>query len=1187
MLVAPSHHARYGALYIVCTREKGGKVSTMRFSDILAQAKALLQREGRLTYRSLKREFALEDEALEDLKFELIEGQELAIDKDGKMLVWKGTTAAHDAEDQKSAETAPRYASSRADSQPDGRKDSSRTEAERRQLTVMFCDLVGSTALSERLDPEEYHEVVSRYQETCTAVIKRYAGHIAQHLGDGLLAYFGYPVAHEDDAQRAVRTGLEILAELSSLNARLPSAMKAQLPHPLQVRIGVHTGVVVIGEIGSNEKREILAMGETPNIAVRVQGLAEPDTLVMSAVTRRLVQGLFECQDLGVQTLKGISTPLSLYRVIGESVAQSRFEAAVQRGLTPLVGREAELGMLRQRWDQAKAGGGQVILLSGEPGIGKSRLVQELKEQVSAEGATRIEFRCSPYHQNSALYPIIDHLQRLLQFARDDSLTTKLEKLQHTLSRYRFPQAETLPFLAALLSLPHPEGFSPITVSPQKQKEKTQAALVAWLIEEAEQAAVLCVWEDLHWADPSTLEVLTLLLDQVPMVRLLVVLTFRPEFISPWGNRSHLSQLTVSRLERPQVEAMVEKVTGEKALPPEVVQQIADKTDGVPLFVEELTKSVIESGGVKDVSPLRFSIPVTIQDSLMARLDRLNTAKELAQLGATIGREFSYELLHAVAPLDDDSLQQRLRQLVEAELLYQFGLPPQVTYLFKHALIRDTAYQSLPKSKRQQLHRQIAQVLEGRFAETVETQPELIAHHYTEAGLAEQAILYWQKAGQRAIQSSANLEAVSHLTKGLDVLKTLPDTPERTQQELTLQIALGVPLIATSGYASPEVEHTYARARDLCRQVGVTPQLFPVLWGLWVTYFVRGDLQIARELGEQLFSLACTVQNPALLLEAHLALGLTAVSLGELPVARSHLEQGISLYDPQQHNSHAFVYGQDPGVVCLSWVSWVAWVLGYPDQALQKTHAALARALAHPFSLAYALGCAGVLYQLRRESVPLRTQAEETGALAREQGFAHWEAVSIVLRGGVLANEDRGVESIVEIGKGLIAWQTTGAGTLRPYALALLAEAYGKAGQASEGLTTLTAALALVENSGECWHEAELYRLKGELTLQKGARDLGLGTRPASPPTLSLKPQDPREVEREAEACFLKAIAIAQKQQAKSWELRAATSLARLWQQQGKKAEARQMLAEIYGWFTEGFDTKDLQEAKELVEELS
>ena len=741
----------------------------MTYDEVLDQVRELLQSKGRVTYRSLKRRFELDEEYLEDLKGELIRAEGVAVDEDGDVLVWVGKEKGEETEKRRGREAEQAQgASLDAEPRPLAPRPS---EGERRQLTVEFIDLVGSTILSQQLDPEDYHARVVAYQTACQRIIARYDGHIAQYLGDGVLVYFGYPIAHEEDAVRAVRSGLEIITAVSQL---------AYTP-PLQVRIGVHTGPVVVGEIGAGEHTERLALGETPNIAARVQGLAEPDRVVMSAATYRLVQGLFECQNLGPQTLKGISTPLSLYRVIGERVAQSRFEVAVGTGLTPLVGREEELSVLRRRWTQAKDGAGQVVLVSGEPGIGKSRLVQELKEQLAHEGVSRIEFRCSPYHQNSALYPIIDHLQHLLQFARDDAPTAKLEKLQHTLSHYRFPQAATLPLLASLLSLPQPEGYTLPTLSPQKQKQKTQEALVAWIMEEAEQATVYCAWEDLHWADPSTLEVLTLFLEQIPTTRVFAVLTFRPDFTPPWSPRSYITPLTLSRLPRVQVEEMVTQVTGGKALPSEVRRQVVSKTDGVPLFVEELTKMVVESGLLREAdghyeltgSLPPLAIPNTLQDSLMARLDRLAPGKEVVQLGATLGREFSYDVLQAVSALDDGTLQRELARLVDAEFLFQRGAPPQARYVFKHALVQDAAYQSLLKSKRQQYHRQIAHLLEERFVETTETQPELVAYHYTEAGLSAEAIPYWQQAGQRATQRSAHVEAIAHLAKGLELLRAV------------------------------------------------------------------------------------------------------------------------------------------------------------------------------------------------------------------------------------------------------------------------------------------------------------------------------------------------------------------------------------------------------------------------------
>jgi class 3 adenylate cyclase/predicted ATPase len=1139
------------------------------FDEVLTQVIDMLQREGRVAYRVLKRRFALDDEYIEDLKADLIDAKRLAVDEDSKVLVWVGKGINGEGENEGEKAKGVKGEKER-DTEP-RTPHSALSAAERRQLTVMFCDVVGSTALSTQLDPEELREVIQAYRETCATVIRSFEGYLAKYIGDGLLVYFGYPLAHEDDAQRAVRTALGIVESIQHL-----SFPTVQLPRPLQVRIGIHTGLVVAGEMGVGDQPEPLAIvGETPNIAARLQEMAAPNTVVISGATRRLVQGLFDCQDRGPQELKGLSIPLPVYRVVGESGAQSRFEVAIRTGLTPLIGRVHEMEFLQKRWEKAEQGEGQAVMLSGEPGIGKSRLVQQLTEQLGHEGVTRIEFRCSPYHQNSALYPIIDHLQRLLRFAREDSPATKLEKLQHTLSHYHFPQAETLPLLAGLLSLPHPEGSPPITGSPQKQKEKMQAALVAWLVEEAEQNTVYTIWEDLHWVDPSTLEVLNLVIDKAPTVHLYMLLTFRPEFAPAWGDRAHVSQVTLSRLGRSEVETMVERMTGGKALPSEVVQQIVNKTDGVPLFVEELTKTVLESDrdvGARHAVPLQaLGIPATLQDALMARLDRLGTAKEIAQLGATIGREFSYELLHAVSFVSDETLQHGLKQLVEKDLVYQSGVPLQARYLFKHALIQDSAYQSLLKSTRQQYHQQIAQVLDQRFPETKDTQPELLARHYTEAGFSAQAIPYWQQAGQRAVARSAHVEAISHLTKGLELLKTLPATPDRLPQELRLQLAF-TPLMATRGWGAPAVEKTYARARELCRQLGETPQLFPVLWGLYAFYHVRAEYKQERELAEQLLSLAQRVDDPALLLLAHFALGDTLFWCGEFASARAHLEQTIALYDPQQHQSLALLYGQDPGVASRNYTALTLWHLGYPDQALKRVHEALtlAREHAHPYSLAFARTVAAMLHQFRREERACQEWAEATIALCTEQGFPFFLPGGIALQGWARAKQEQGEEGITQIHQSLATCHAIGVELAKPNLFARLAEAYEEMGQVGEGLSALAEALALVEKTGKRMNEAELYRIKGELTLiQSRVQSLG------------------SSVQKEAEECFLKAIEIAQRQQAKSLELRATMSLARLWQQQGKRHEAHNLLLEIYNWFTEGFNTKDLQEAKVLLDELS
>ena len=861
-----------------------------------------------------------------------------------------------------------------------------------------------------------------------------------------------------------------------------------------------------------------------------------------------------------------------MYQLLAESGAQTRLDVVTPRGLTPLVGREQEVRLLLDRWVQSTEGHGQVVLLSGEAGIGKSRLVRVLTERVADEGAPWLTLRCSPYHTNSAFYPVIEHLQQLLQWHRHETPAARLATLEQALQTAGLPLAETVPLLATLLSLPVPEHYPPLALSPQRQKQKTQEALVAWLLAATVRQPVLAVWEDLHWADPSTLEFLSLLIDQTPTARLLTLVTCRPEFRPPWTPRSYLTQLTLGRLGRAQVEAMIERITGSKALPVEVVQQIVANTDGVPLFVEELTKAILESGLLREredryelLGPLpALAIPATLHDSLMARLDRLATAKEVAQLAATLGRTFPYELLRAVSPLDEATLQQALARLVEAELLYQRGVPPQATYLFKHALIQEAAYQSLLKSTRQQYHQRIAQVLAEHFPEIAETQPELLAHHYTEAGFREQAIVYWQRAGQQALQRSANPEAVQHLTTGLALLATLPETPVRAQQELDLRLALGPALSATKGMAAPEVEQTYARARALCTQVGETPQLFPTLWGLCRFYLGRGALPTARELGEQLDRLAQRAADPTHRLEAHDALGSTLFYLGEYAAAQTHFEQGGALTDPAVQRSQAFRSDTAPGVRCLAVATNALWCLGYPAQAVRRCQEALALAqeLAHPYSLVVARYWATCLHHHRREVLAVQTQAEALLTLATAQGSLLHVGYGTFWRGWALAMQGQGEAGLAQMHQGLAAVVATGQDLARPLCLVPLAEAAGHLGQVAEGLRLLVEALTVLEANGQGDLLAEAYRLQGELLLRQATPDAA-----------------------QAEACFQQTLAIARRQQAKSWELRAAMSLSRLWQQQGKRDAARELLAPIYEWFTEGFDTADLQEAKALLDE--
>jgi predicted ATPase/class 3 adenylate cyclase len=1139
----------------------------MDFYEVADQIVKLLQQRGRLTYRSLKVQFKLDDETLEALKEEILYSQPQVIDDEGRGLIWTGeaeTQSAATSTQSAKPEAVPEAQPTQSEPPP----EPPTPEAERRQLTVMFCDLVGSTPLSEQLDPEDLRDVVRAYQQTCAEVVQRFDGHIAQLLGDALLVYFGWPQAHEDDAQRAVRTGLGMLDAMGALNAHL----EADKGIRLSIRVGIHTGLVVVGKMGGGGHQEQLALGETPNVASRLQGLAEPDTVAISEATFRLVEGYFTCQGLGEQRLKGVGQAMPVYRVLGESGAQSRLDIATTRGLTPLVGRESEVTLLLERWEQVQDGQGQVVLLSGEAGIGKSRLVQVLKDHVAEEPHTRLECRSSPYYQNTALYPITALLQRTFQWQPDESPEAKLRKLEQTLGQFRLPLEETVPLFATLLSLPLSESrYVPLPWTPQRQRQKTLESIVAMVLEQAERRPVLFILEDLHWTDPSTLELLDLLIEQTPTVALLVIFTCRPEFEPPWGLRTHLTSIALNRFTRSQIDTMIAHVTNGKILPAEVTQHLAEKTDGVPLYVEEMTRAILEAGVLQEsdghyvlTGPVTsLAIPTTLQDSLMARLDRLETAKGVAQWGATLGRQFSYSLLQAVSQLDAMTLQHELERLVEAELLYQRGVSPQATYIFKHALIQDAAYQSLLRRTRQDYHQRIAQVMVEQFPEMVETQPELLAYHYTEAGRDEAAVSCWQRAGQYALQRSAYVEAIAHLTQGLALLMRLPETPARLQQELDLQVALGPPLVATKGYAAPDVERAYARAQELCQQLGDIPQLFPVLRGLMMYYLNRGDLQTTNQLGEQLLRLAQV--DSALLLLAHHQLGMVLLMRGEPASAHAHHMQALAIYTPQEHRVLALRYGIDLGVASHSFLAWELWQLGYPDQALQhsQTARALAQEVSHPYSLAQALLSSAMVHQHRRETLAAHEQAAAATTLATEQGFAQWVAYGTVLHGGALAMQGQGEQGIAKMRQGLATVLTTEKKVFQPYFLGLLAEAYGAGGCPDEGLHALAEAVAIMDDTEVRFYGAELYRLKGVLLLRQVIPDAS-----------------------QAEACFHQALNVARQQQAKSWELRAATSLARLWQSQDKRQDAYDLLAPVYEWFTEGFDTADLKDAKVVLDEL-
>jgi class 3 adenylate cyclase/predicted ATPase len=1142
----------------------------MTFDEILAQVLELLPREKRVSYRALKLRFDINDDYLEGIKDELIYAKKLAVDEENRVLVWTGNVEGTiETLSQPDKTIQPPPSQDTPSVQPASPVMTSRTpEAERRQLTVMFCDLVDSTTLSSQLDPEDLRKVVRAYQQMCSAVITRFDGHIAQLLGDGLLVYFGYPQAHEDDAHRAVRTGLGLLDAMGDLNTRLKRGQGIQLA----VRVGIHTGLVVVGAMGDGGRPEQLALGETPNLAARIQGLAEPNTLVISHATQGLVQGYFACQPCGEQTLRGVTAPVTLYRVLRASGAQGRLDIVSARGLTPLVGRESEVALLLERWEQVKSGQGQVVLLRGDAGIGKSRLVHMLKEHVANQPHTRWECRSLSYFENTALFPLTDLFHRLVQFQAEDTPEEKVGKLEQALSQYRLPLEETVPLFAPLLTLPLPENRYPLpNLSPQRQRQKILETIVAILLELAERQPVLFILEDLHWTDPSTLELLNLVLDQIPTAALFALFTCRPTFQPTWSHRSYLSEITVNRLSPTQVEQIVTRITDGKTLPKDVLQQIIAKTDGVPLFVEEMTKAILELGQLKALdghyeltgSLSTFAIPATLQDSLMARLDRLVTAKGIAQLAAVIGRQFAYALLQRVSQVDEMTLQRELGRLVEAELVYQRGVPPQSTYVFKHALIQDVAYQSLLRSTRQQYHQRIAQKLEAQFPEIVATQPELVAQHYTAAGCHEQAIPYWQRAGQ---QASDHLEAISHVTTGIELLKTLSETPERIQHALTLHLALGAALQMAKGLAAPEVEHAYTQARALCQQVDETTDLGQVLFGLWRFYNIQPQFHTARELGETLLRRAQRAHDPALAVVAHYALGSTWFCLGALPAARQHLEEGIARYMPEQRRAPVFRMGQDPGVACRVNAAQTLWLLGYPDQALACGHDALtlAHELSHPYSLAIARCYAAIVSQFRRDVPAVHAQAAAAVTLSSEQGFPFYSAMGTSLRGWALAMQGQDEDGMAQVSQGITSYRATGAALRVPYLCTLLAEVADHLGHPEDGLQALAEAHTLVEQHEERWWAAEVYRFRGILLLRQTMTQ-----------------------QEAAEAWLQQALAIARQQQAKSLELRAAMSLSRLWQHQGKRAAAYDLLAPVYGWFTEGFETADLQDAKALLEALA
>jgi class 3 adenylate cyclase/predicted ATPase len=1034
--------------------------------------------------------------------------------------------------------------------------------AERRRLTVMFCDLVGSTAISSQLDPEDLREVIAAYHRAVAAVVAQFDGFIAKYMGDGVLVYFGYPRAHEDDAERAVRAGLGVIDAVGRLDVK---SVK------LQARVGIATGLVVVGDlIGEGSAQEQSVVGETPNLAARLQSLAEPGAVVIAASTRRLVGDLFEYRDLGALEVKGLAGPVPASEVLRPSVVASRFEALRGSALSPLIGRDEEIDLLLRRWSRVKAGHGQIVLVSGEAGLGKSRITAELAERLRAEPHLRLRYFCSPYHQDSALYPFIDQLGRASGFARDEPPAAKLEKLE-TLLALAAPPDEDVAFLADLMSLPGSERYPLPNLSPQRKKERTLEALIRQLEGLAQQQPVVMVFEDAHWIDPTSRELLDLTVERVRSLPVLLIMTFRPEFQPRWTGQPQVTMLALSRLDRPDRTALVERIAGGKALPDEVAAQIVDRTDGVPLFVEELTKSVLESGLLReerdryvlDRALPPFAIPTSLHDSLMARLDRLASVRLVAQIGAAIGREFSYTLLHAVSRLPEDELQTALGRLVASELVFQRGTPPDAVYAFKHALVQDAAHGSLLRSSRQQLHAQIAEALETHSPEMMDGQPELLAQHYAEAGLVEKSVAYWGKAGRKSVARSAMAEAAAQLHEGLDQLTLLPDNRQRQRKELEFWSALGAVLLAVKGYAAPETGQAYARARELWERLGSPSEFLHIPFGQSRYHMARGELDLARRLDEDLLRLSRQRNDSAELALGHLSSGRNLMFAGRFGSSRSHLKEVLALYDPISHRSLVHQAGIHPQVVSQAYLGVVLFCLGFPNQALAQSNEAIAEArrLAHQPSLASSLEYGTTVLSLVGDNAILGEWIDQLVAVTTEQGFPFWRALGTIFYGWFKAKNGDVTEGVSLLRSGSTAYRATGAGAWIPYQIALLVRACEIAGQIEEGLSRLDEALQIVERTGERWFAAELNRHKGQLLLRQGHSEA-------------------------AEKLYYKALSIAEEQEAKLWELRAAASLARLRRDQDRHAEARDLLAPVYGWFTEGFDTPDLKEAKALLNEL-
>ena len=1038
-----------------------------------------------------------------------------------------------------------------------------RDAAERRQVTVMFSDLVGSTALSARMDPEDLREIIAAYQKCVAEMVRRFGGFVAKYLGDGALVYFGYPEAHEDDAERAVQAGLELIAAVSALKTRAS----------LQTRVGIATGLVVVGDlVGSGEAQERGIVGETPNLAARLQGIAEPNTVVIAEGTRKLLGTLFELEDLGLKDLRGIAGQVRAWAALRTSSVESRFEALHAAGLTALVGREEEIELLRRRWSRAKSGEGQVVLLSGEAGIGKSRLTAVLVESLTPEPHTRLRYFCSPQHTDSAFYPIIGQMERAAGLLHDDMPRQKLDKFDALLVQTS-TSLEDAALIAEMLSLRDDGRYPVLELTPQQRRHKMLEALTAQMETLSRQNPVLMIFEDAHWSDPTSLEAFSRVVDRIRTLRVLLIVTFRPEFEPPWIGQPHVTALTINRLTERDVSAMIDRVVGNKRLPAGIRQDIIERTDGIPLFVEEMTKAVLEAetDGAADrvaaaVPSPALAVPASLHASLMARLDRLGgPTKELAQVAAAIGREFAHALLATVLPKPEGELGPALDRLMAAGLLFRRGVPPHATYLFKHVLVRDAAYGSLLRNQRQQLHALIAAAVETQFPEIVATQPEWLAQHCDEAGWPEKATQYWRAAGEQAVRRAANVEAIEHFRRALLRNAERSAGVESARTELATLSQLGPALMSIHGWAAPVVGEVLERAASVARQLETSRDLAAPLTSLWLFRYARGELDQSDEISDEIFRIAQKLDDPELTLQAHHAAAPLRWVRGFHSEANRHFESCLGLYDEERHAQHRYLYmGHDPAVCAMAVGASVKWALGFPDQAagLEQRALVLARRLQHIPSLAHALSFNAQSQVLRRDVAAVAASTEELLPICQEYKLAQPGALAMIDLGWALVHLGDIRDGFARLAEGLDQLDRIGVRIWLSRGKRMNAEACLAAEHYDEGLEEVRRAISIANEIGLQGDIPRLCLLQGELLLHISGRKL------------------------EMEGCFRSALEAADAQGARGWALRAMTSMARLLAERSERMQAYDLLNPIYASFTEGVDTRDLKEAKTLLNEL-